>query len=54
MLKGEVPNAAMKALLDTLWKKFPHGLVAYVAKGKVTARFRGLAKYPPNMFHLHR
>jgi len=45
MLKEQVPTAEMKSLIDMLWKKFPHGLVAYITKGNVPQRFRGLAKY---------
>ncbi|MGA7874418.1 MAG: transposase [Desulfoferrobacter sp.] len=45
MLKEMVPTAEMKSLIDTLWKKYPRGLVAHVTKGKVPEQCRGLAKY---------
>jgi hypothetical protein len=45
MMKELIPTVEMKALIDALWKKFPKGLVAYVTKGDVPERCRGLAKY---------
>jgi len=45
MLKEKVPTSEMKSLIDALYKKYPRGLVAYVTKGQVPERSRGLAKY---------
>jgi hypothetical protein len=45
MVEERVSTAQLKSLIDTLWKKFPQGLIAYVAKGKVPEKFRVLAKY---------
>lgn len=45
MLKELEPTLAMKRQIDDLYKKYPRGLVAYVTKGEVPDRCRGLAKY---------
>lgn len=45
MLKEMVLSQEMKSLIDTLYKKYPLGLVAHVSKGEVPERCRGLAKY---------
>ena len=45
MLKTVLGTDEIKALIDELWDKYPNGLVARVAKGKVPESCRGLAKY---------
>ncbi len=45
MLKLECDAPEMDALLDTLWKKYPHGLVAHVQRGEVPEGGKGLARY---------
>src|SRR5712691_8131631 len=45
MLKKRVRTAEMRQQLDTLWRKYPNGLVAYWDKGKVPAGGEGLTLY---------
>lgn len=45
MLKEEVPSKEMRAKIDELYRKYPHGLVANIQKGEVPKRIRELAKY---------
>ena len=43
MLKARVGTPEMKQRIDTLWQKYPNGLVAYLEDGKVPAGGQGLA-----------
>ena len=43
MVKARVGTQAMQQPIDALWRQYPHGLVAYVEKGKVPAGGQGLA-----------
>jgi Putative transposase len=43
MLKACVGTQEMKQQIDALWRKYRHGLVAYLEKGKVPAGGQGLA-----------
>ena len=45
MLKARVGTPEMKQRIDTLWQKYPNGLVAYLEDGKVPAGGQGLAYY---------
>lgn len=45
MLKEVLPTNEIKSLINDLYKKYPNGLVAYVTKGQVPDKCRGLAKY---------
>ena len=45
MLREFDPSVEMKSLINDLYKKYPDGLVAYVTKGDVPEKCRGLARY---------
>ena len=45
MLKARVGSQEMRQQIDVLWRKYQHGLVAYLEKGKVPAGGQGLAYY---------
>jgi hypothetical protein len=45
MLKARVDTPEMKQQIDSLWQKYPNGLVAYLEQGKVPAGGQGLAYY---------
>ncbi len=45
MLKRACDSPEMDALLDTLWEKYPRGLVAHVQRGEVPEGGKGLARY---------
>jgi len=45
MLKEVSATNEMKSLIDELYKNYPKGLVAFVTKGQVPDKCRGLAKY---------
>jgi hypothetical protein len=45
MLKQRVGTRAFKTKIDTLWRKYTQGLVAYLEEGKVPAGGEGLAYY---------
>ena len=45
MLRQMVPTDEMKSLIGRCYKKYQKGFVAYVTKGRVPGRCRGLAKY---------
>ena len=43
--KPRVGTRAIRGKLDTLWRKYPRGLVASLEEGKVPAGGEGLADY---------
>lgn len=45
MLKQGCDSPDMDVLLDTLWTRYPHGLVAHVQRGEVPEGGKGLARY---------
>jgi hypothetical protein len=45
MVKQACDSPEVVSLLDTLWKKYPHGLVAHVQRGEVPEGGKGLARY---------
>ncbi len=45
MLKKEVKDESIKAVVERMWKEYPNGLVAYWEKGDVPRNPKGLARY---------
>jgi hypothetical protein len=45
MVRQTLKSAAIQQVVDTCWRRYPHGLVTNVQKGAVPAQLQSVARY---------